>query len=335
MNPPLSHSTHLPDPFPTTFEPLHAFSRRNMVVFRVHSSSSFSPLIWSGHKDTSGFCSLDLHLACLSPDSHTRTFGAHRGGGDGWADGAWIVHSMVDHICQKPKSTCMFIPSTLEERPSTPEDEKSPWISASRSLTWCIWEIARRLCLQLPNPDSEPDRQSPHNLVQLAIIKHHSGTVGLADHRRRYLELHFSPSDRIRKALQSAGRNGLTVSVKDAFETAYTASMCCEEVLYYGRIFAENIASNLEFTTHILPLDLPLHFLRPGAPNLAREKITSTARSLSSPSTSTADESKKIQDNLHGWLAQLVWDPRVDSSETAYMKIAERKLQIRLLGGEK
>lgn len=57
-------------------------------------------------------------------------------------------HTIIDHTIGKHRQTCLNIRGeTIEDYPSTPEDEKSPWMSCSRDISWCLWEVARRLTL--------------------------------------------------------------------------------------------------------------------------------------------------------------------------------------------
>jgi len=51
-----------------------------------------------------------------------------------------------------------------------PPDEQTPWISCSRDLPWCIWEIARRL--------SQGDPEESVS-VELAAMKLRQGEVSV------------------------------------------------------------------------------------------------------------------------------------------------------------
>jgi hypothetical protein len=168
---------------------------------------------------------------------------------------------MVDHINGKMRQGLINIPSRLEERPGTPEDEKSPWISGTRSLMWAIWEVARRLAWG-------------EEVVGLAVIKcgHDVSSVeddqveddkGLtelqkwkrADARRKRgwigKELLYSPLRPIAGAIGMARAGDMSVSMKEAYECALRAARESEEVLWYARVFAESIERNIEFSAEV------------------------------------------------------------------------------------
>jgi len=149
-----------------------------------------------------------------------------------------------------------------EEGYDLPEDDKTPWISTSKSLAWCIWEVARRLAaVTAPLPDVNPDDPNgidPRNevswkrarrqaVLNLAVIRHHSGTIGLQDARRMLLEAHIDPKGPTGRI----NREAMSVSLQGDYDAARRSAITSAEVLYYGRIFAENIDSNVEWTISV------------------------------------------------------------------------------------
>lgn len=205
---------------------LHTLSRQSTHIFRVHSPLSASPLIWTGDPDTSGFLSPNDNLGSLSPSSYTEAFSTLPAG---WADGVYMRHSMVDHVHEKHRQTCVTLRSTIQERPGTPEDDRSPWISTSRSIGWCIWEVARRLTLGEEN-------------VSIAIIKR--GGSG---------EITVDPTGSISKGLgyAQAKAAGMSRSMKETYEVSRMSAGESEEVLVYGRVSAGSIEADLDFTREV------------------------------------------------------------------------------------
>ncbi|ORX35722.1 hypothetical protein BD324DRAFT_652266 [Kockovaella imperatae] len=150
-----------------------------------------------------------------------------------------------------------------------PEDEKSPWISTTKSLTWAVWEIARRLSVQkLEKPKSRPGVEPT---VRMSVIKHRSGNVGLSDPRRAYLEAHVDATSPVANALRGARPGEFSHSMRRQCEQALRESRRSKEVLYYGRIFAESIDNETTWTVDRSGLALPAYFFRsPESPSSSR-----------------------------------------------------------------
>lgn len=178
---------------------------------------------------------------------------------------------MVDHINGKMRQSLLNIPSTLEERPGTPEDEKSPWISGTRSLVWAIWEMARRLAWEeevvafaavRTGRDGDGSWDVPGGVLKdEEIIVEEAGSMSelemylREDERKRKShvgrEILVVPARIISFALTHARAGEMSVSTKEAFESAFRASRGSEEVLWYGRVFAESIERNIEVTVDV------------------------------------------------------------------------------------
>jgi hypothetical protein len=69
-------------------------------------------------------------------------------------------HTVLDHVMGKEKQTCLPTSTSMDERPDTPQDEMTPWISTSVDLLWCIYEICRRLV------------SLEKKLVYLTVVRH-------------------------------------------------------------------------------------------------------------------------------------------------------------------
>jgi len=224
-----------------------------------------------------------------------------------------------------------------------PEDDKSPWISTSRNLTWCIYGISRRLALF--TQENEGD-----TVVEMAIIKHHSGTVGLSDGKRDVWEVHVDPKGPMGKTLRDGKvgswvqPGGMSVALKSDFMRARKGCEVSGEVLYFGRIFGVNIEENWEWSGSMgievrdikycyvggvggadasigfqdLPLELPVQFLAPKKP-----------KKRFNDGSSDTDDSKILK----GWLGGLVWDPLRDSFWDAEKKIRDRARDLGRIGG--
>lgn len=276
------------------FETLDRQSKDRQIVFRIHIPSSPSGLIWTGSTDYSGFFAYNRNTA-IPPSAYMRVYyladpsstDRYGGGGDtgvnspyeslerNWDMGPYMRHTMVDHIMGKMKQSLVNIPSTLEERPGTPEDDKSCWISTTRSLFWAIWDVARRLALAMEERQRLGDRGA-EDRVELAVITQESKIHGGGDDRGKDKQSHPGATERegnpvdpqarevwvnplpaIRHGI-AQGRGGrLSVAMKETYEIALRTAEECQEVLYQGRIFAESIKMNLVFSSTVRCFLLP------------------------------------------------------------------------------
>lgn len=296
-------STHGPtqkqDPY-RTFKTLQSRASSSELVFRVHSPASASPLLWTGDLATSGFASPNVNLAIHTPHSYTSTF---------LADPPWdrrppvpipppllssqppanrplsarttktkpedrlgwyLSHTLADHIHGKFRQTCIPMPYDISERPDTPPDEHSPWISTSGSLEWCIWEISRRLALSSPgenetislaaikycpaSPTMVPP--GPQDLIGMDDAQSGGGAEqpgptgkgGKAEYAAQ--ELHIYPAVHLSAAL-SAQRRDFSITMRESYEDAIVKARTSSEVVYYGRIFGESIERNWDFSRQV------------------------------------------------------------------------------------
>ena len=245
-----------PPRLPHNFDWLYDASTHAKVVFRIYDSSSVSPPIWTGFGHTSGFSCPSQNLAGLTPAAY-RVPHAEKRGSVEWAEGPYLAQTVVDHILGRWRQTSLNLTALEYQDADIPEDEKSPWISTSKNLSWSIWEIARRLTIQLDKANK--NRRSPEGIVvHMSLIKHHSGTVGLNDPRRDYLEAHVDASSPIGNALR-CGPGVLSKSIRNSYELALREAKRCKEILYYGRIFVESIDSDTDWTPEVSVPELTMH----------------------------------------------------------------------------
>ena len=226
-------------------------------------TTSASPLVWNNFPSDSGFTAPNGNLARLSPTAYLVHFRENRGQVT-WAEGLYTKQTVVDHILQRWRQTALNYVGMVvdEEGVDIPEDDKSPWISTSKDLTWCVWESARRLAMAVEAVDrrfsgtlvgdpvqkaEEWRKQRQAIVVNLAIIRHHSGTIALQDARRNRLESHIDPRGPTGRLVPKM----MSVSLQGDFEDARRLAVSSGEILYYGRIFAANVESNLEWTIDV------------------------------------------------------------------------------------
>ncbi|WWD17094.1 hypothetical protein CI109_101531 [Kwoniella shandongensis] len=357
-------------------------SRSRHILFRVHTCHSASPLVWTGSLSSSGFASPDTHLASVTPASFepiienlTSTLLPSSSGGHGTLiPGPYLRHTIVDHILGKWRQTCIPQLHTIEERSEGLwEDEKSPWISGSEDLMWCLWEMARRLCV-ISGSGSGSGRDEEK--VELAVLRHPEWDVegemrselkkrqegkntgnrksrddvscsepdelegGSEDkdqndqggtstnernnkkddtvtprHRRRPRQLWLRPAYFL---TPSTRPYDMSNSLKDHYETSQKAAKACGEVLFYGRVWAENMVANLEWTRKSTPFPLPPHFFRSDEPE----------RSHHSDDRSHRHRHHHHPRHSQSWLDKLVWDPREDDYPTAVAKVLARRREL-------
>lgn len=138
------------------FLTLEDLSSRSQILFRITDPSSVSPLCWTGEPSTSGFGAPNLNLACLDQTTYHQIF--HHlctsttsprlsKSRSWWTDEPYIRHSILDHVRGREKQTCLNTLTCLDDRPDSPEDERSPWISTSGNLLWVVYDVVRRLVL--------------------------------------------------------------------------------------------------------------------------------------------------------------------------------------------
>ncbi|WWD17112.1 hypothetical protein CI109_101549 [Kwoniella shandongensis] len=321
---PRSISTH-PGPVLATnpalerYHTLSAEAFTDHLIFRVHSSSSFSPLIWTGSPDTSGFFAPDPVFVHLTPGAYRKSYGGL--GTESWGMGSWIRGMMVDHILNRPiyplKDQISRLPfgggrgrgngmSSIRGRglglrgphgrivpPVQSEIEASCWISTTRSLDWAIYEIARQLSLNDQGSASLPGEKT----LRLAVIRYdpqvgRSSDGSVQVHSR---ELRLIPYFYLAEA-----EGGIISSVKKEMSIeARRRTNDTFETLYWGRVFSQSIEEDLVFTRESLPFMLPGRFWRPSW-QVQRRTTTSS------------------------WLDRLRWDPRVDIWETAQRKMRDQ-----------
>lgn len=255
-----------PPPFEHDFITLVQQASRSKCVFRIWDENSATKLHWSGLPSTSGFSALDANLGLLTVESYMKIYKDLRGSVD-WTEGSYMKQTVVYHVLRKYRHTALYYPGMVIDQEGTdgddvPMDEMSPWISTTKSLFWGVWQIARKLAMACAPPrDTDPDdpngldpskkeamaKARRGHVVNLTIVRHHSGTIGLSDARRNHLELHIDPKGPTARVV----KDSMSVSIQGDYEQARRLSRASEEILYFGRIFSENIDSNIEFTIDV------------------------------------------------------------------------------------
>ncbi|WWC94590.1 hypothetical protein V866_001437 [Kwoniella sp. B9012] len=266
----------------------------DQIVFRVHSQSSVSPLVWSGDMRTSGFFATSSVFQRLTPKSYEALFRSYqpdeRKDNEGWLTRPLMREVMIDHILCRPSKRFITIRldsisdiSKLANEPGGEGEREDYWISTTRSIDWAIFEIARRLSMYLVSGGREGDKE-----VRLTVINKHSnlsngnGKVVKDKIRERTVDPYF--------CLRSHENNILSPSKLEASIHARQRAKESYEILYWGRIFGENIQQDLVFNPEYLPFKLPSKFWKP-------------------PSA--------ISPSLAGWLGRLRWNPIKDDWHSA------------------
>jgi len=240
---------------------LHHLSQTSKILFRIHDPLSSSPLFWTGNPSTSGFAAPNLNLGILTPSAYSKVYTefnpaliTDKTEYEGWAAGKYIRHTVLDHVMGKEKQTCLPTLTSMDERPDTPQDEMTPWISTSADLVWCIYEIVRRLV--------SLERKS----VYMTIIRHPAAaspteqewkndtTEKSSSNRTTEVsspgcqELLINPYPLLKINHIKAKALFLSVGMRENYELAAQASRYSSERLFWGRIFSESIMYNMEFT---------------------------------------------------------------------------------------
>ncbi|WVQ99500.1 hypothetical protein IAU59_006635 [Kwoniella sp. CBS 9459] len=399
------------------------------ILFRVHSASSNSPLVWTGSYPTSGFCSPNVNLASSTRGTYTtfhqllasppsfpsfksraKSTSNATGGLEMTTPGPYLRHTIVDHIQGRSKQTCIQDMPTIEaNRDGFWQDERTPWISACDNMFWCIWEIARRLAV-------EDDSPAWVDKVEFAVIRHPATHLSrtslnsafdtdaqaggedvpltLTDGREPPTSISTSTSTPKKTATARAekhladsvkltstesppslpreiwlrptnhlsppqGHPGeISVSLKKQYEAAKKAAIDSGEVLFFGRIWGENVLLNLEWTRQKPPFPLPPQLYATSSEQRFHKRKQDHNYSYQYHEESEADrassgkdknehedeEPGKGEDDLHGlattsargtnWLEDLAWSPREDEYLTAYSKVVQRRKEIATFRGE-
>ncbi|OCF61003.1 hypothetical protein L486_00647 [Kwoniella mangroviensis CBS 10435] len=266
----------------------------NQIVFRVHSQSSVSPLIWSGDMKTSGFFATASVFQRLTPKSYEALFRSYQPDGrkddEGWLTRPLMREVMIGHILCRPSKRFITVRlnsisdiSQMAKESGREGEREDYWISTTRSVDWAIFEIARRLSMYLISGGREGNKE-----VRLAVLNKNSnlssgnGDVKEDKVRERtvnpYLCLRWHESN-----ILSPSKLEASIRARQRAKESY-------EILYWGRIFGENIQQDLVFSTDYLPFKLPSKFWKP-------------------PSA--------INPSLPGWLGRLRWNPIKDDWHSA------------------
>jgi hypothetical protein len=246
----------------------------------VHDPGSSSSLLWTGLPSSSGFTAANLNLAYLAPLPYSQIYNsASLGAGTGWAEGKYIRHTILDHVLGKEKQSCLPTVTSIDERPDTPEDEKTPWISSSMDLFWCLYEVVRRLvALEIkkvdiavikhphrpkhrdstPRPEhDQPDiaaksEKGPHIPSSSTSRQEEiDQNINQDELQKDVREIMIDPYPLLRLSHPKVKDLLLSVGMRENYEIAARASRHTTERLFWGRIFTSSILYNMEFTIKV------------------------------------------------------------------------------------
>jgi hypothetical protein len=242
-------------------------SQTSKILFRVHDPTSATPLFWTGNPSTSGFSAPNLNLGILTPTAYSKVYNAYNPAlitdkteSGGWAGGKYMRHTVLDHVMGKEKQTCLPTLTSMDERPDTPQDEMTPWISTSVDLLWCIYEICRRLVslekksvymTVVRHPDSPTSNDAIEESTgdQIESSSWNPSTSTNIQCR----ELLVDPHPLLKISHIKAKDLVLSVGMRENYDLAARASRYSSERLFWGRIFSESILYNMEFTMTVRP----------------------------------------------------------------------------------
>lgn len=183
-----------------------------------------------------------------------------------WANSSGLRKKAVDHILGK-------VPSAVERS----KKEESVWISTTRNLSWAIWEISRRLAFA--------HAQNEHLALQSAThADEHGAALRLpVPHRQSELQVHLSiikldpparpgagatPPESPKEGGKKKGPSEMWIRPRDVLSSALDTIQLnsieqrdhvlarnragmSEEVLFFGRIFGENVLADVVFTSTV------------------------------------------------------------------------------------
>lgn len=216
---------------PPTYSDLAVYSHRKQMVFRVHDASPHCPLRWTGELATSGFRAPNRNLH-LTPTAYEHALGHLRR--RFWSEGPWTIQCMARHVLGEPLRVPRLITRFTEIG-----DEPSSWISATASLDWAIWDVARRLASPA-SPGQEPEE------VRIAVIR--TSTDHAPSREQPGGALWALPATYLDRALPRLWENPNKTAV---YRAAAQMAKSRQEMLYYGRIFADSIVADVVFTKKV------------------------------------------------------------------------------------
>ncbi|WVW84152.1 hypothetical protein I302_106181 [Kwoniella bestiolae CBS 10118] len=339
---------------PTLTTLLH-LSQSHQILFRLHTPTSISPLIWTGELQTSGFSSPNIHLSSLTPKSYRPFLKYSRSAsGRGLAaqervspvsynvtPGPYLRHTIVDHILIKSKQTCIpDIPTIEERREGVWPDERTPWISGAEDLFWVIWEVARRLAVlqgtlvwvggvQMALVKHPMSHQNPEDWNEGRGNKDEGDLIGTRseDERKNENEELAPPREiwlRPTDVLSPSTYPGeMSLSLQESYGISKKAAAQSSEILFFGRIWAENVLSNLEWTCEDTPFDLPPHLFAPSNEPLSH------AQNQRDPKSRKTEPNRRER-----WIDNLIWDPKIDNYLIALEKVMSRRREESRSRGE-
>jgi hypothetical protein len=312
-------------------------SHTSKILFRIHDPTSSTPLFWTGNRSTSGFSAPNLNLGILTPEAYSQVYNrfnpaliTDKTEYEGWAGGKYIRHTILDHVMGKEKQSCLPTLTSMDERPDTPQDEMTPWISASADLLWCMYEIVRRLVslekksvylTVIRHPDTVSPSTKTTRSTEEGVVEESSSNRSNSSSGCR--ELLVDPYPLLRINHIKAKDLVLSVGMRENYEISARATRHSSERLFWGRIFSESILYNVEFTMTVNPSFPQIYAC-----------VDDQYTPLELPGQFYESDRKVKKGKGRSWIDGLVWDPKEDAFDTAYRKILDRAKEIAILAGE-
>ncbi|WVW84723.1 hypothetical protein I302_106758 [Kwoniella bestiolae CBS 10118] len=181
----------------------------------------------------------------------------------------------------KADGVCAHVTGRWGRGPGREYFVDDPWISTTSDLDWAIWEIARRL-----------SRHEPVNEVKMSIIEKEGFWDLEHPYYRDCRDLHYNMH--VPSFLQDAFDSDTCAVSQRAFLLAGQSY----EVLYFGKIRAEQVLRTYTFTPNYLPCRLLPEWLGYG------------------------------KTRAFSWLNNLIWDPHSTSFRLAEGLIMDKRSRL-------
>jgi hypothetical protein len=233
-------------------------STSGQIVFRVWDSTSASPLrLVDGDIPRSGFSAPSRAFHSMSPVAYASATNGMES--SHWASGSAMRQRLVQHVLG-------VVPSPAAKARS----EESVFVSASRSLDWSIWEVARRLAAAARR-GREGEGGGEEGTVHLSVIRldppgsTDAAAFGVGPEASEYAqgqaqpqtqkqthksEVWFQPRAVIQAAIE-VDAAGMYQAERDDLYRVRSMVGASNEVLFFGRVFGTSVLADLVFTAEV------------------------------------------------------------------------------------
>lgn len=227
---------------PTVFD-YHDLRRRvesGELVLRIHHPRSYSPLVWTGSTETSGFSAPQPVFHSMSPSAYgLATQGMPC---SPWTESSGMQKKMVSHVLDiRPLISAL---TTVTHEGRRLNEHLSPFISVTSDIDWAIYWIAYQLAT------------TSIKKLHLAVIRR-PGATGTAAHPRALpggldiKELIIKPFQSLPPVTTQRPRDNLSSREQADLSEARRKVGQRAEWLLYGRIFGSSIEGDLVFTVDV------------------------------------------------------------------------------------